>query len=183
VDVRNNFNSVSWSAIFQELCSSVNSLDQFYPFVWWFYAHPSPLYFPHIFQHGDFIVISLELRTQQRGPIGRNIVCFGSPLCSLPYNSSPPYLHFPFFGGWYTYGKSCIKCGSYVFMITWRVINIRSFSVANEMCSLVSLGIGLFYITSSWLSYYWFGFLYFGCTNGIHIICGWSSPWGSQDDI
>jgi hypothetical protein len=69
--------------------------------------------------------------------IGRSVVCFGLSSCSLPYNSSPPYLCFPFVGKWYAYNRSRIKCGSYFFTITIGVFNIKAFSATNEMCSLV----------------------------------------------
>ncbi len=45
--------------------------------------------------------------------------------------------------------RSRIKCGSYVFTITGKIINIKYFSVAIEVCSLVSLGVGPLYITFS----------------------------------
>jgi hypothetical protein len=35
------------------------------------------------------------------------------------------------------------------FMITTRVFNIETFYVINEMCSLVSIGVGALYITFS----------------------------------
>jgi hypothetical protein len=123
--------------------------------------------FPTWGSHSHFVGI----RCMIRGSIRRSIIYSGSLSRSSPYNSSTPYLCFPFLGGWYTYNRSCIRCGSYIFMITGRVINIRFFSAANEMCSLVSSGVGPLYITSSRLSYSRFGFSYFGCTSGIHIIC------------
>jgi hypothetical protein len=45
-------------------------LDQLFPFVQWFYIHPSPLYFSQASQHGDFIVILSELGTWQGDPLG-----------------------------------------------------------------------------------------------------------------
>jgi hypothetical protein len=129
--------------------------------------------------HSHFVGIRYIIR----GPIRRNVVCSNSLSHSLPYNNSPPYLCFPLFGGWYTYNKSCIRCGFCVFMITGGIINIRFFNVTSKVWSLVSLGVGPLYITSSWFSYSQFGFSYFGCTSGIHIICwivyGWSFPWRS----
>ncbi len=64
VDIDNAFNLMSQLAIFQELQFSPGYLDQFFPFVRQFYACPSPLYFPQVFQHGDLIIISSELGTQ-----------------------------------------------------------------------------------------------------------------------
>jgi len=80
------------------------------------------------------------------GPIGRNVVYSGSLSHSSPYSNNTPYLCFPFFGGWCTYSRSCIKCGSCVFMIVGRVISIRSFSAASEVCNLVSLMVRPLYI-------------------------------------
>jgi uncharacterized membrane protein len=129
--------------------------------------------------HSHFIKIKYAIR----GPIGWNIVCSSSPSHSSPYNNNPPYFCFPLFGEWYTYSRSCIKCGFCVFTIIGGIINIRFFNAANKVWSLVSLGVGPLYITSSWFSYSRLKLSYFGCTSGIHIICwivcGWSSPWRS----
>jgi hypothetical protein len=73
------------------------------------------------------------------GPIRRSVVYYGSPSQSLPNNNNPLYLCFPFLGKSCTYSRSCIKCGSYIFVISGGVINIKAFNVANKMCSLVSL--------------------------------------------
>ncbi len=117
--------------------------------------------------HSHFVTIKYTTR----GPTRRSVVCFGTPSCSLPYNSSPPYLCFMFLGEWYTYNRSYIKSGSCVVIIVGGIINIWAFSVTNEVCSLVSIGVKPLYIIFSWLFYFWFGFWYFGRTNGIHIIC------------
>jgi hypothetical protein len=117
--------------------------------------------------HGHFI----RIRYTTREPIERNVVYFDSPSHFSSYSNNPPYLCFPFFGKWYTYNRSCIKCDSYIFTIVKGVINIRALSAASEMCNLVSIGVGPFYITSSWLSYSRLEFLYFGRISGIHIIC------------
>ncbi len=58
VDVRNAFNLVFRATVFQESWFSIGTLDQFFPFVQQFYAHPSPLYFLEAFRHEDLIVIS-----------------------------------------------------------------------------------------------------------------------------
>jgi len=104
--------------------------------------------------HSHFV----DIRYMTRGPIGRNVVYSNSLSRFSPYSSSTPYLCFPFLGKWYTCSKSCVRCGSYVFMITKGIINIRSSNAANKVCSLVSLRVGPFYITSSWLSYSWLRF-------------------------
>ncbi len=56
-------------------------------------------------------------------------------------------------------------------MIIARVFNIKALNVANEVCSLVSIGVGLLYINSFWFFYFQLGFLYFGHISGIQIIC------------
>jgi len=106
------------------------------------------IFFPGLLTWGfysHFVVV----KYMKRGPIGRNVVCSSSLSCSSPYSNSPFYLCFPFLGGWYTYSTSYIICGFCIFRIVKSVISIRSFSVANEMCSLVSLGVKPFYIISS----------------------------------
>jgi hypothetical protein len=95
--------------------------------------------------HNHFI----RVRYTIGGPIGRNVVCLGSPSCYLPNSNSPPYLCFPFVSGWYTYNRSHIRCGSCFFIIISRILSIGAFSVANEMCSLVSTRVGPLWITSS----------------------------------
>jgi hypothetical protein len=49
---------------FLELRFSLSCLDQFFPFVQRFSAHPSPLYIFYISRHEDLIIISFELGTQ-----------------------------------------------------------------------------------------------------------------------
>jgi hypothetical protein len=56
--------------IFKELLFLPGSLNQLFPFVWQFYACPSPLYFSQAFRHGDLIVISLESSQQGDPPRG-----------------------------------------------------------------------------------------------------------------
>jgi hypothetical protein len=112
----------------------------------------------------------VEIRYKTRGPIGKNVVYFNPPLRSSPYNSNPPYSCFPFIGEWYVDSRSYIKCGFYFFTIARRVFNIRVFSVTNEVCNLVSIRVGPFYITSSWFSYFRLQLSYFGRTGGIQII-------------
>jgi hypothetical protein len=108
---------------------------------------PIPTIFFPSFPTWGFHIHFIEVKYMIGGPIGRSVVCFGSPLCSSPYSSNPPYSCFPFLSGWYTYSMSCVKCGSCVFTIV-GVINIRSISATNEVCSLVSLGVGPLYIIS-----------------------------------
>jgi hypothetical protein len=51
--------------------------------------------------HNHFI----EIKYMTRGPVGRNGVCFNSPLRFSPYNNNPPSLCFPFVG---TYSTSTL---------------------------------------------------------------------------
>jgi hypothetical protein len=145
-------------------------LDQLFLFVWQFYTCPSPIYFSQVFQHGDLIVILLKLSTWYEDPLGRTLFCLVH-LHTLRFTITTPYLCFPFFGGWYTYNKFRIRCDSCIFTIARGVISIKFSNVVSEMSCLVSLRVGPLYITSSKLSYCRFGFSYFGCTGGIHIIC------------
>jgi hypothetical protein len=72
-------------------------------------------------------------------PIRKSVVYYSSPSQSLPSSNNPPYLCFPFLGKSCTYSRSCIRCGSYIFVISGGVINIKAFNAANKMCGLVSL--------------------------------------------
>jgi hypothetical protein len=49
------------------------------------------LNFPTWGSHNHFA----KVKYMTWGPIGKNIVCFGSYLCPSPYSNSPPYLCFP----------------------------------------------------------------------------------------
>jgi hypothetical protein len=113
--------------------------------------------------HSHFITIRYMIGR----PIGRSIVCSSPPSHFLPSNKSPMYLCFPFIGGWYTYNKSCIKCGYYFFMIITWVFNMKVFGSTKEVCNLFSIGVGPLHITSSWFFYSWLRFLYSRHTNGI----------------
>jgi hypothetical protein len=113
--------------------------------------------------HSHFVKVMYMIEE----PIGRSVVCSNSLLHFSSYSSSPPYLCFPFVGGWYAYSRSCIRCGSYFFMIASKKFNIKAFSATNKMCSLVSIKVGPLYITSFWFFYSQFDFSYFGHTNEI----------------
>ncbi len=126
--------------------------------------------------HNHFIGV----RYTTRRPIGRSVVCCGSPLCFSTYSINPPYLCFPFLSGWYRYNKFYIRCGSYIFMIAKGVINIRAFNTTNEVCSLAFTRVRPLYITSSWFFYSQFKFSYFGCIDGIHIVLWVACVWGSS---
>jgi hypothetical protein len=73
-----------------------------------------------------------------------------------------PVIDHHVWGHVYGHDRSRINCGSCVFTIAGEVISIKSFSVAIEVCSLVSLRVGTLYITFSWLSCSQFGFYIFG---------------------
>jgi hypothetical protein len=122
---------------------------------------PIPIVFFPSFPTWGFHSHLVRVRYMTGGPIGRSIICFGSLSCFLFYSNNPPYLCFPFFSELYTYSRFYIKCGSYIFTIAKGVINNRFFSVTNKVRSLVSLGVGPFYITSSWLFYSQLGFFIF----------------------
>jgi len=63
VDVRNVFNSIFQASIFKKSWFSIGTLDQLFPFVHRFYAHPSSLCFLKVFKHEDFTIISFEFGT------------------------------------------------------------------------------------------------------------------------
>jgi hypothetical protein len=89
--------------------------------------------------HSHFI----EIKSTIGGPIGRNVVCFVH-LCVLrPIVATHPICVFLSLAN-DTHSRSRIRCGSCVFMIAGKIINIRFFSAANEVCNLVSLGVGSF---------------------------------------
>jgi hypothetical protein len=146
---------------------SSDFLDQLFLFVQRFLRTPIPtiffLSFPTWGSHIHFV----KIRYITRRPIRRKVVCSNSLSRSPPYSNNPPYLCCPFVGGWYTYSKSYIRRGFYFFTIVRGIFNIGDFSAANEVCSLISTGVGPLYIISSWLSYFQLKFSYFGCTDGI----------------
>jgi hypothetical protein len=83
LDVHNAFNLVSWLAIFQNLWSSLNFLDQFsHLFDDSMHAHPHYIFlrFSTWGSHNHFIGIKYTTK----GCIGRNVVCSSSPLRSSP---------------------------------------------------------------------------------------------------
>jgi hypothetical protein len=127
---------------------------------------PIPIVFFPGFPTWGFHSHFVKVRYTTRGHIGRNVVCSSSLSRSSAYSSNPPYLCFPFFNGWYTYSRSYIKCGSCIFTITRGIISNGFLSATNKVCILVSLRIGPFYITSSWLFYSDSSFSYFGSPMG-----------------
>ncbi len=123
---------------------------------------PIPIVFFFKFPNTGIQCHFVKIRYTTRGPIARSIVYFNSPSCSLPYNNNPPYLRFPFIGKWYAYCRSLHQMRFMFFTITRKVFKIGVFNATNKVCNLVSIRVGPLYITSSWLSYSWHGFLYFG---------------------
>jgi hypothetical protein len=117
--------NVFWRYIFQELLFSPHFLNQLFPFIWKFPCMPMPIVFFSGFSthgsHNHFVGITYTTR----GPIGRNIVCSSLPLHSSPYINNPPYLCFPFVGGWYTYGRSHIRCGSFFLRLQHEFLALR----------------------------------------------------------
>jgi len=55
-----------------------------------------------------------------------------------------PHLCFPFFNKWYTYIRSCIRCGFCVFTIARGVINIKAFSATNKCVAWFPQGLDHF---------------------------------------
>jgi hypothetical protein len=53
--------------------NSTSTLDQFFPFVRWFYICPFPLYFLQVFQHEDFIVIFSKFSKWQGDLLGKTL--------------------------------------------------------------------------------------------------------------
>jgi hypothetical protein len=90
--------------------------------------------------HSHFI----EIRSTTWGPIGRNVVHFVHLRVLHPIVATHPICVFLSLAN-DTHSRSCIKCGSCVFTIAGRVISIRFFSAANEVCNLVSSGVGPLY--------------------------------------
>ncbi len=149
VDVRNTFNLVSWSTIFQELQFLFNSPILIFPIYLMILCMPIPTVFFSGFltwgSHNHFV----KIRYMIERPIGRNIVFFGSLLCFLPCTTTHPICVFiSLVGDTHIIGFT-LDVVLVFFMITTRVFNIETFYVINEMCSLVSIGVGALYITFS----------------------------------
>ncbi|KAL2649469.1 hypothetical protein R1flu_017597 [Riccia fluitans] len=70
VDIQNAFNTISQEALFHELRVATGSLDQLFPFVCFFYACPSPLYFSHCSLEDEVTLFSSESDICQGDPLG-----------------------------------------------------------------------------------------------------------------
>ncbi len=131
---------------------------------------PIPIiYFLHFLAwgfHNHFV----RIRYMIRDPLGRTLFALVHFCIFHPITTSHPICVFPFVREWYANDRSCVKCGFWFFTIVAWIFSIKVFSVASEMCSLVSTRVGPLYITSPWLFYSRLGFSYFGHTSGIHII-------------
>ncbi|KAL2653572.1 hypothetical protein R1flu_021700 [Riccia fluitans] len=66
VDIQSAFNTVSREALFRELCAAIGSLDQLFPFVHFFYACHSPLYFSHCFREDEVSLLLSESGTGRK---------------------------------------------------------------------------------------------------------------------
>ncbi len=120
-------------------------------FVWFFgstfpicstiLSTPIPIVFLSSFSTWEFHSHFVKVKYTIGGPIGRNVVCFGSSLCFVLYSNNSPQLCFPSLGRLYTYSRSRIRRGSYFFMIAGRIFKTRDFNVVIEVCSLVSTGV------------------------------------------
>jgi hypothetical protein len=170
--------------------SKVTIFAQFFvlifPFVPWLYAHPSPLYFFQVSRHEDLIIISSKSSTWQGNPLS------GALFVLAHFRTFHPIIRTHLTCVFFLLANDMHIIGLTLymvpfFMIAVEVFNIRAFNTTNEMCSLVSIGVGPLYFTSFWFFYSQLGFLYFGHINGIHIICwiicGLSSSHGSWEKI
>ncbi len=151
MDICNAFNLVSWS------------FDDF------MHDHPHCIFLR--FSTWGFHSHFIDIKYMIEGPIGRNVVCSGSPSCSSPYTTTHHICVFILLVDDTHIIGFTLDVVFVFFMITTWVFSIETFNVVNEMCSLVSIGVGPLYITFFWLSYFQFGFLYFKCISGIQIIC------------
>ncbi len=172
MDVRNTFNSIFQTFIFQELQFCIGTLDQLFPFVHWFYAHPFPLYLLEVFRHGDLIVISFEFDTRLGNILGKMLFALVHFHIFCPIVVTHLTLYFSFVGRWYAHSWSYLRCVTYFFAIIRGVWSIRIFSVIDKMCSLVSTRVSPVYITSSRFFCTWIRFSYYRCSNGFFAICG-----------
>jgi hypothetical protein len=66
---------------------------------------------------------------------------------SLKHPCTPHLITNLMLGLWHS--RSCIKCGSYFFIIARWIFNIKIFNATIEMCTLVSTSVGSIYIISS----------------------------------
>jgi len=91
------------------------------------------------------------------GAIGFNLL-HSPPTCESVFHSQTHFLGLKclctphlimnlMLGLWHS--RFHIKCGSYFLTIVTWIFNIKAFNTTIEMCSLVSTGVGLVYITSS----------------------------------
>ncbi|KAL2644563.1 hypothetical protein R1flu_012150 [Riccia fluitans] len=105
IDIRNAFNTISWEAIFHELCSAPGTLDPLFPFVRSFYSQHSPLYFVMGTCTGD--ISTLFSRGHTSGdPLGGALFALGHlralcstaaahPLCIFPSYADDTYIAGP----------------------------------------------------------------------------------------
>jgi len=103
-------------------------LDWLFPFVWQFYACPSPLYFSEAFQHRD-LTISFE-SIHNKGSFGHIIIHINTSLHFPPYHNSPPYLCFYFICRWYAYCWLCFKCDNHFFTIIGKDLKHQGFPLS-----------------------------------------------------
>ncbi len=95
VDVHKTFNSVSQLANFRNYGLRLVFWIIFYHlFDNFMHAHPHYIFF-RLFNMG-ISQSFCQNQVHDKGPIGRNIVCFGSLLGSPPHKNIPPYLCFSF---------------------------------------------------------------------------------------
>jgi hypothetical protein len=155
------------------LRSCTETLNHFFPFVHWFYAHPFPLYFSEAFKHGDFIIISSESDTQLGNPLGIMLFALVHFRVFRPITvAHRTCISLLLVDDTHIYSWSCFKHVTCFFAITRGFWSIRIFSVVEEVCSLASTWVRPIYITFSRFSCTWIWSSYYRCSNRVFAICG-----------
>jgi len=106
------------------------------------------------------------------GSLGRSVFYISSSSHFPSYCNDPPYLCFSFVSKWYAHNWFCLKCVTCFFVITGKFWSIKTFNITDEVCSLVSIGVRLVYITSSRFSCTWVQSSYSRCSSVFFAICG-----------
>jgi hypothetical protein len=83
------------------------------------------------------------------GPIGRKVVTLVHLCVFRPIVTTHPIYVFPLLVDETHIMGLASNVIFFFFMIVIRVFKIKDFNVVNEMCSMVSIGVGPFYIISS----------------------------------
>jgi hypothetical protein len=127
-------------------------LDQLFPFIRRFYAHPSPLYFLEASRHGDLIVISFESGTRQGDPLGGMLFALVHFHALHPTAVTHPTCVFPSLANDMHLIDPTLDVSPF-FAIIGKIWRIKTFSASNKVCHLVSTRVKPVYITSSKFPY------------------------------